>query len=235
MIKTKDIMIGFYSKSDVIATPWGEAGVECHLFDLKTQSRIEGNIVYHGGDIRKQFKAIGSLLRHNNVLFIASFPPCTDLAVSGAKHFDSKAKNDAMFWAKAMELVWIARDFSEASGAPYFLENPKSVISTLWRQPDFKFNPCDFGGYLPEGHQNKLFPDIYPSQDAYKKETWLWTGSGFVMPELSGVEPVGPDYPGFTKLVGKSERTKEIRSVTPEGFARAVFQANYYSVVRKTG
>lgn len=223
----KDIMIGFYSKSDIIAREWAEAGVECHLYDLHTATRTEGNIHFHSGDIRKQLRSIGLLTRLCNVVFFAAFPPCTDLANSGAKHFEKKALNDAMFWAKSMELVWIARDYAEYSGAPYFIENPMSVISTLWRDPDYTFNPCNFGGYLQKGHQHCLFPEIYPSQDAYKKETWLWTGNGFVMPPELYVEPVGNDYPGFRKLGGKSDRTKEIRSVTPEGFARAVFEYNH--------
>lgn len=220
-------MIALYSKSDIIAKPWAEKGIECHLFDLKIETREEGNICYHGGDIRDNFSLISELIRYNEVLFLAAFPPCTDLAISGAKHFEKKALNDAMFWTKAMELVWIARDIAELSGAPYLIENPMSMISTLWRRPDYKFDPCEYGGYLPENHQHSLFPDIYPPQDAYNKETWLWTGNGFIMPEQIVVDPVRKDYLGHTKLGGKSERTKEIRSVTPEGFSRAVFQANY--------
>lgn len=226
MSERKDIFIGLYSKSDIIARQWADAGIECHLFDLNGGDNMNGNIISHGGDIRTQLKTLSIAIRKHSVVFVAAFPPCTDLAISGAKHFEKKSLNDSMFWAKAMELVWIARDFAEFSGAPYFIENPMTVISTLWRKPDYKFDPCNFGGYLPASHQNGLYPEIYPARDAYKKETWLWTGGGFVMPERLIVEPVGNDYPGFKKLGGKSERTKEIRSVTPEGFATAIFETN---------
>jgi hypothetical protein len=47
------------------------------------------------------------------------------------------------------------------------------------------------------------------------------------MPPKLIVNPVGKEFPGHTKLGGKSERTKEIRSVTPEGFSKAVFEYNY--------
>ena len=223
----KDIAIFLYSKSAIIAQEWADAGVECHLFDISTTSRIEGNLIFHGGDIRKKIRFIGDLIRHNNCLFLGSFTPCTDLAISGAKHFEKKATQDAYVWAKAMELVFIGRNIAELFNIPYFIENPMSMISTLWRSPDYKFHPWMFGGYLPEYHQHRLFPEIYPARDAYNKQTWLWVGNGFVMPKSLPVTPVENDYPGFSKLGGKSERTKEIRSVTPEGFSRALFQANY--------
>jgi hypothetical protein len=222
----KDIAIFLYSKSKLIAQPWADAGVECHLFDLASTSRREGNLVFHGGDVRKKRALLGRLCRENRCLFLGSFTPCTDMAISGAKHFESKALEDSLFWAKAMELAMIGVDLAEFFGMPYFLENPMSMISTLWREPDFKFDPWMFGGYLPEGHQHALFPEIYPGRDAYNKETWIWCGGGFVVPKKLPVTPVGNDYPGFAKLGGKSERTKEIRSVTPEGFSRAVFEAN---------
>jgi hypothetical protein len=222
----KKTMIGLFSKSNIIAKPWAEVGVECHLFDLQNGTSEE-NIIHHTGDIKDKFSVLRDLIKNTEVLFVAAFPPCTDLAVSGAKHFATKAQNDAFFWAKAMELVYLSRDVGELSGAPYFIENPKSMISTLWRKKDFSFNPCDFGGYIPIEHINELYPEIYPSRDAYLKETWLWVGGAFRMPLIRLVEPVSSEFPGFKKLGGKSERTKEMRSVTPEGFSRAVFEANY--------
>lgn len=229
----KEIAIFLYSKSAIIAKPWADEGVECHLFDLASQTRQEGNLYFWGGDLRKRLKQIGELIRDNNCLFVGSFTPCTDLAISGAKHFEKKYLNDAYFWARAMELVFIGRDIAELFNVPYFIENPMSMISSLWRQPDFKFHPWIFGGYLPEEHQHSLFPEIYPGRDAYNKETWIWCGNGFVIPHKLPVTPVENDYPGFSKLGGKSERTKEIRSVTPEGFSRALFAANYKTTLQQ--
>lgn len=223
----KDIAIFLYSKSNLIAKPWANAGVECHLFDTQEGINCE-NIVHHVGDIRKQRKELGRLCRENNCILIGSFTPCTDMAVCGSKHFEKKALQDAMFWAKAMELVFIGLDIAEYFDIPYFIENPKTVLGTLLgRKPDFKFHPWQYGAYLPECHQHSLFPDIYPPRDAYPKETWLWIGNGLNIPEKKTVTPVGNDYPGWKKLGGKSEKTKEIRSVTPEGFARALFQYNF--------
>jgi hypothetical protein len=182
--------------------------------------------VKHGGDIRNKRKQLGDLCRNNQVVLIGCFSPCTDLAIAGARHFESKALNDSMFWAKAMELYYIGVDLANFFDIPYFCENPMSMISTLDRKPDFKFHPHEFGKYLPENHKHCLYPEIYPGCDAYKKETWIWFGNGFVPPVKMSIDPVSNDYPGWKKLGGKSERRKEIRSVTPEGFSKALFESN---------
>ena len=109
---------------------------------------------------------------------------------------------------------------------PYMIENPVSVLSSLWRKPDHVFHPCAYGGYLPENDKHPVFPDIIPPRDAYSKKTCLWTGNGFVMPEPNQVLPEGDSNPGWAKLGGKSSRTKMIRSLTPRGFAKAVMLAN---------
>lgn len=98
----------------------------------------------------------------------------------------------------------------EDSRAPWMLENPVSRLSSLWRKPDHAFHPCDFAGYV-EG------------LDAYTKKTCLWTGGGFVMPPTMRVEP---SEGSRMHLMPPSEDRANLRSATPEGFARAVFLAN---------
>jgi hypothetical protein len=223
-----DIAIFLFSKSSIIADPWANAGVECHLFDLGLTDSVDGNLIKHGGDIRNHRKKIGKLLRENNCVLIGSFAPCTDTTLAGTRHFEKKSLNDSLFWARASELIRMGIDLAEYFDVPYFFENPKSVTGTLIdRKPDYKFHPWMFGGYLKEDHQHSLFPEIYPGKDAYVKETWIWSGNGFVFPDSIPVQPVSSDFPGWKKLGGKSERTKEIRSCTPEGFSKAIFEANY--------
>ena len=107
------------------------------------------------------------------------------------------------------------------------IENPVGKLSTLWRKPDHKFHPCDYGGYIHvKDEAHPAFPDIILASDAYNKQTCLWTGNGFVMPEALPVDPIGNDNPGWKKLGGKSARTKLIRSLTPRGLAIAVWLAN---------
>jgi hypothetical protein len=68
------------------------------------------------------------------------------------------------------------------------------------------------------------WPEIIAARDAYPKKTCLWTGGGFLLPPMKPVE-VRPGYSDqHHKLGGKSIKTKNIRSATPRGFARAVFE-----------
>ena len=67
---------------------------------------------------------------------------------------------------------------------------------------------------------------MIPEQDRYTKKTCIWSGSGAVEPVKDAIEPLSDINPGHAKLGGKSAKTKYIRSLTPRGFARAVFDYN---------
>jgi hypothetical protein len=151
-----------------------------------------------------------------------SFPPCTDMAVSGAAHFAKKRAVDPFFQDKAAYLARAAQRIGDALGVPYMVENPVSVLSTLWRKPDVYFDPYEYGGYLPEDDVHPEYPEYILPRDAYPKTTCWWLGNGFSMPEKRPV-PVAAGYSlQHSKLGGKSLRTKNIRSATPRGVFRAV-------------
>lgn len=64
------------------------------------------------------------------------------------------------------------------------------------------------------------------------KETCLWTGNGFVMPKpIYTVPPAEATQKIW--LMPPSDERQNMRSQTPEGFARAVFEANVENVRRK--
>lgn len=80
------------------------------------------------------------------------------------------------------------------------------------------FNPCDYA---------KLAPS--PEEEAYTKRTALWGQFNIPTPVLLGSDVSLPPVLGskmHTQYGGKSERTKELRSVTPLGFARAFYETN---------
>jgi len=114
-------------------------------------------------------------------------------------------------------------------GCPYVIENPVSILSSLWRKPDAYVHPSDFGGYCPEGPHPE-FPGVIPEKDAYRKKTCLWYGNGFIMPPKRPVEVTEENNPGWAKLGGKSARTKYIRSLTPRGLSRAIYEANHVRI-----
>lgn len=67
-------------------------------------------------------------------------PPCTHLAVSGARHF--KAKRESGVQQEALEFV---RRLLDAPIPRIALENPVSIISSQIRKPDQIIQPWMFG------------------------------------------------------------------------------------------
>ena len=138
-----------------------------------------------------------------------AYPVCTDMAVSGAAHFKRKRERDPLFQRKAANYaIWCAELF-QAIGCPYFIENPVSVLSTLWRKPDYSFHPYEYGGYIdPEQAEHPRWPEYIAPMDAYPKKTCLWTGGDFTMPVPSPVYPEKGHSRQHLKLGGKSMKTK---------------------------
>ncbi len=65
-------------------------------------------------------------------------PPCTDLAVSGARYFAQKQESQA----KALDFV---KDLMHAPIPLICLENPVSIISSKIRKPDQIIHPFEYG------------------------------------------------------------------------------------------
>ena len=191
------IMISCFDYSTVMAKPWADAGYLCYCVDMQHQpgERREGNIIKVGADIMNWIPPKG------DIVFAAFFPPCTDLAVSGARWFRDKGLGSLI---GALQLFKRSVDLAEIIGCPYLIENPVSTVSTYWRKPDHTFDPCDYG-------------------DPYTKKTCLWTGGGFIMPAKNRVEPTEGSK---MHLLPPSPDRANLRSQTPEGFSMAVFKAN---------
>jgi hypothetical protein len=211
--------------TDAMGADWVNAGYRVVMVDPQHQAHTnDGNVERINKTILEAMPRIGEIMRNEKVVFVAGFPPCTDVAVSGAAHFESKRQKDAHFQAKAALTAEQCRTIGELCGCPWFFENPVSVFASIFGKPDCTFNPSDFGGYLPEDDQHPEWPEIIAARDAYPKKTCLWTGGGFELPPLKPV-PVRTGYSDqHHKLGGKSIKTKNIRSATPRGFARAVFE-----------
>lgn len=232
-------IVSLFDLSGHMVRPWAKAGFHCVIVD--TQHEREGMIEHFpsGGSIMalridlSNAESLRDLAEWKKPRMVFSFPPCDDLAVSGAAWFEKKRKENPNFQNDAMALAmagsYLAFETEKLTGrlVPWFAENPVSRLATMWRKPNYYFNPCDYGGYLSDTEaRHPTYPNIIPSRDAYTKKTCLWTGNGFIMPTPKPVKPFSKDSPLHTKLGGKSRRTKNIRSQTPRGFAKAVFLAN---------
>ena len=190
--------------------PWAEAGFPCVVVDIqhpKGWSGLAPNIRAFGGDVLDfaPHRLPDSMLPFGMVF---AFPPCTHLAASGARWWKVKGMRALI---DGLTVVDRCRHIAEFFGQPWMLENPVGRLAKCWREPDVSFDPYEYGGYLdPEG-------------DAYTKKTCLWVGGGFVMPEP---KPVYPVEGSKMHRVSPSAGRANIRSETPMGFARAVFEAN---------
>lgn len=205
----KPAAIFLCSKTTIAAEPWAAAGIECWCVDTGhsiRREKVNGNIHLVWGDCRSWTPPEGL-----NILFVGAFPPCTHVAVSGARDFALKGGN---MLRDALETFEACRLAAHWSGAPYYIENPIGVLSSVPHigKPQHIFEPFEYAGYLAD-----------PSSDAYTKKTGLWTGNGFVMPHKRPVDPI--DGSKMWKMAPGDDRADK-RSATPAGFSKAIFEAN---------
>lgn len=198
-------VVCLFDRSGVMALPWAEAGYQCWTVDVAPGDEPHANVTHVQRDLSAHWLPP---FDRADIAFVAAFPPCDHLAVSGARWFRGKGLRKL---SKGVELFATAAEFCEWSRAPYMIENPVSTISTYWRKPDHRFHPYEFTGFC--------------LGDNYTKATCLWTGNGFVMPPPSMVPGEPPDD-RIHKATANEERSA-FRSKTPLGFARAVFAANH--------
>lgn len=81
---------------------------------------------------------------------MVAFPPCTHLAVSGARHFKQKQED-----GRQQQGIDFFMNVVNAPIEFIAVENPVGIMSTLYRKPDQIIHPYYFG-------------------DSYSKKTCLW-------------------------------------------------------------
>ncbi len=208
-------VVALYCRSPNMVQPWLDAGYDAVLVDLQhpegeRRAPVGNGTLYTiGADLLTWVPP--RWLADRDVAFLAAFPPCDHLAVSGARWFAGKGLGKL---ALSIQLFEKAAFWADWFGAPYLIENPVSTISSYWRKPDHTFHPWQYAGHEPA--------------DAYTKKTCLWTGNGFVMPAPMYPENIQPDD-RIHKAAPSPERAN-FRAETPLGFARAVFAANNIGV-----
>lgn len=221
------VIWSLFDGSGIMGLPWAEAGHTVYCFNSDDANhggyfvRMEHkNIHYVDVWINEHFDSLANRLEIHKPGIIFAFPDCTTLAVSGAKHERGEFDRDPSI-LNAM----LVEQLGEKYGCPWMIENPVGKMSTLYRKPDYYFDPYQYGGYFKRIERDYSFHPKMPLLDAYTKKTCIWAGGGFVMPEKRPVEHIGCFW-GWKSLGGNSPKTKQLRSLTPRGFARAVFEAN---------
>ena len=123
---------------------------------------------------------------------MVAHPPCTHLAVSGARWFKYKQKEQA----DALDFV---RRLLDADIPQICLENPVSVISSRIRKPDQIIQPYEYS-------------------HGETKKTCLWLKN---LPKLKPTNVVDGREPRIHNLPPSKDRGK-IRSLTYQGIADAI-------------
>lgn len=142
----------------------GHEAMSCDLLETEAPGP------HYRGDVR-------DVLDYPWDLMIAH-PPCTDLSVSGARHFAAK-RMDGRQQAGASFAIMLGK----ADIPAICIENPVSVLSSLWRKPDQIVQPWQFG----HGETKttclwlKGLPKLRPTEIAEGREQKIWR------------EPPGPD------------------------------------------
>jgi glutathione S-transferase len=232
-------LLSLFDHSGEWSRPFAEAGWNVLQVDLK-----------HGDDIR-QFSAkwlLENVLQgYDTIDGILAAPPCTDFTVSAARHW--KKQDATGSTACSIELVrQTLRTVDFLKPAFWAIENPAGRIAALVPGVGGRkmvWDPCDFAGWTSPTakdlarleklrkknlHAGDTFSkedvDLVKRINAYTKRTVLY--GDFNALQKRRIEPVNTSKWGswLQSLGGKSAKTKELRSVTPAGFARAFYEAN---------
>lgn len=221
-LEVKKIVWSLFDGSGIMGLKWAEAGYQVFCFNASEGDHGEykikmqhPNITYVNVWIDESFDPT----EYGTPNIIFSFPQCTFMANSGSKH---EREEEAV--QRDVNLAKVAQRLGDKYGCPWMVENPVGKLCTKWRKPDHYFDPYEYGGYLTED-EGSYHPKM-PACDGYTKKTAIWCGNGFVMPKkLAGPINIGYCW-SWKSLGGASQKTKMLRSLTPRGFARAVFEAN---------
>lgn len=163
--------------------PYKDAGYTVEVFDIN-----------QGSDVRlvrvPEYRVHGILAAH----------PCTDLCRSGARWWGEKGEEALL---EALSIVDAClRIIYVVKPKWWALENPIGRIVHYLGEPQFKFDPFQYG-------------------DPYTKKTCLW--GNFVLPRWVKTKPTEESR---MHKMGESKARSTERSKTPQGFAYAFFKAN---------
>jgi hypothetical protein len=159
-------------------------------------------------------------------------PLCTAFSGAGAKHWAAKEAEGNTQLLEGLALVDACLRIVFAHEPKWWvLENPVGRLKDWLGYHQHTFQPFEYAGYLGDEPTGRMVtdkdgndvPEFQWTEDAYSKRTCLW--GNFDIPDIDE----RPNVYGskmWANYGGKSERTKEMRSMTPRGFSKAFFEAN---------
>lgn len=154
-------------------------------------------------------------------------PPCTYLAVSGAKWYYHPEDKYLPIEKRRPHPKFPNRARDREDGVAFFMllasanvkriaiENPVGIMSSRWRKPDQTIQPYMFGDPYSKGTclWLKNLRKLHPSKETDNRGEWIVFGSGKKLPKWYS--------DGLTKTKTAEER-RTMRSKTFPGIARAI-------------
>ena len=127
---------------------------------------------------------------------IIAYPPCTHLAVSGARWFEEKRKD-----GRQQEAINFFMMFADNPCKYIAIENPVSIMSTVWRKPDQYIDPWQFG----HGETKKTclwlknLPPLKPTKIVIGRRQRIWN----MPPSPDRSKLRSKTYPGIAKAMAE--------------------------------
>ena len=199
MNNSQRVVLSLFDKTGEWSQPYRDAGYNVFTFDIQNgQDVMDFSYDYLANE--------WGYFDGNEIYAVLAACPCTDFAASGNRHH--KAKDADGRTEASKQLVFQTLSIIEhLRPSVWALENPVGRIARLTGLPDprLTFNPNHVG---------------HP----YTKKTQLWGSFNAELP-MANVDPTEGSKM-HKKYGGSSQKTKDARSETPEGFAYSFFMAN---------
>lgn len=222
------------------ATPFAENGWDVICWDIKLDEFMDINLLTDVETVLDLFDSVDGII---------AAPPCTWFTNASAQYWpkydlEGKTEQAVEFVRQVQRLVDLFKptDPDYDDGFFWALENPVGRIGNVTGigKPLVYFDPWEYAGYLK--HTKKDIAELdrirekngigvtneeaafVVAHNAYTKKTGLW--GEFLVPTKKPIQSIKTCKQGsFTqRLGGKSAKTKELRSVTPMGFAYAFYE-----------
>lgn len=236
-------LLSLFDYSGTWSKPFFDNGWNVIQWDIKHSELMDINLLKSAEMVLEMFEDVNGIL---------AAAPCTHFANSGARWFAQKDKDgrtqqniDLVYQVMRLADLFAPTDPDYDGVFFWSLENPVGRIGRLTGLQDpVYFDPWEFAGYVNATSQDIELLDRIRLKDGdnitaeeaqfiidkncYTKKTGLWGEFNRNMikkpiPPVKGSKWGTP----MMRLGGKSDKTKEIRSITPEGFAEAFYQANH--------
>lgn len=200
-LNSRNIIVSLCDYSGVWSDPYKRAGYEVMKIDLKLggDAILFPSMMSETPRLPRQFADIRELI--GRVHGVLAAPVCTVFTGSGARwpRSDDDIRGGLALVDACVRIAWVLKpDF-------WALENPVGKLPRWLGDPLLTFQPNYYG-------------------DPYTKATCLYGDFNTDLPRNHVEATEGSKM--WASYGGKSERTKELRSTTPQGFANAFYEAN---------